>query len=82
MVIVGGGPVTVCGVQVAPGQLIAADADGVVAIPLDVEEDLAGICATIHERESAILAEVLAGTSLADARAAHGYHGLQRAETS
>ncbi|MEV4513361.1 RraA family protein [Dactylosporangium sp. NPDC049525] len=74
-----GRPVTIGGVQVAPGQLLVGDEDGVVAVPADVEERLAAICAEIHEREAAILADVLAGDTIAAARARHGYHALQRA---
>jgi regulator of RNase E activity RraA len=73
-------PVSVGGVNIAPGQLIIADDDGAVAVPRDVEDDLADICRTIHERESRIVEDVLAGRTLAAARAAHGYHLLQRNE--
>lgn len=71
-------PVSVAGVRIAPGQLIIADGDGAVTVPPDVEEDLAEICHSIHERESRIVEDVLAGRSLAESRAAHGYHLLQR----
>lgn len=71
-------PVSVAGVQIVPGQLIIADDDGAVTVPPDVEDELAGICRTIHEREERIVEDVLAGSSLAAARAAHGYHLLQR----
>jgi regulator of RNase E activity RraA len=77
-----GRPVTVGGVQVASGQLIVGDADGVVAVPPDVEDRLVVICEEIRERESAIVDDVLAGRSLAAARAANHYHELQRAGTS
>ena len=73
-----GRPVTVGGVQIAPGQLLVGDEDGVVAIPADVEDDLLDICAEIHEREAGIVADILAGGTLAAARARHGYHALQR----
>jgi regulator of RNase E activity RraA len=75
-------PITVSGVNIAPGQLIVADGDGAVAVPADVEERVLELCREIHERESAIVTEVLAGRSLADARASHGYHTLQRAEAT
>jgi regulator of RNase E activity RraA len=75
-----GGPVGVGGVQVRPGDLLVGDADGVVAVPREVEERVAGICAAVAASEDAILAEVLAGSRLADARRRHGYHRLQRAE--
>lgn len=73
-------PVSISGINVAPGQLIIADADGAVTVPADVEDELAEICRTIHEREERIVEDVLAGRSLAEARVAHGYHHLQRAE--
>ena len=38
--------------------------------------------AEIGAREEAIVTDVLAGTSLADARRRHGYHLLQRQETA
>lgn len=75
-----GRPVTVGGVQVAPGDLLLGDADGVVAVPSAVEEQVLEVCAGIAEREEAILADVLAGVSLAEARRKHGYHRLQRHE--
>jgi regulator of RNase E activity RraA len=75
-----GGPVSVGGVQVRPGDLLLGDADGVVAVPRDAEEQTLEICAGIAAREDAIVADVLAGTSLAEARRRHGYHLLQRAD--
>jgi len=41
----------------------------------------AEVCAQISAREEAILADVLGGTSLAEARRRHGYHLLQRPAT-
>jgi 4-hydroxy-4-methyl-2-oxoglutarate aldolase len=73
-----GRPVTVGGVQVRPGDLLVGDSDGVVAVPRDLAEGVAEICAQISAREEAILADVLGGTSLAEARSRHGYHFLQR----
>jgi regulator of RNase E activity RraA len=73
-------PVTVGGVQVRPGDLLLGDADGVVAVPHELADQVLEICTVIGEREEAILADVLAGRSLADARARHGYHLLQRKE--
>ncbi|WP_330176906.1 RraA family protein [Streptomyces sp. NBC_01498] len=73
-----GCPVGVAGIQVVPGQLIIADGDGAVTVPPDVEDELADICHSIHERESRIVEDVLAGRTLAESRAAHGYHLLQR----
>jgi 4-hydroxy-4-methyl-2-oxoglutarate aldolase len=71
-------PVSVGGCRIAPGDLLLGDNDGVVNLPgpllgaiLDVAEEIA--CA-----EAAIAADVAAGAPLGEARAAHGYHGLQR----
>ena len=77
-----GRPVSVGGVNVGPGDLLLGDADGVVAIPRDVEDQVLEICTGIAAREEAIVADVLSGTSLADARSRHGYHLLQRQETT
>jgi 4-hydroxy-4-methyl-2-oxoglutarate aldolase len=75
-------PVTVGGVHVRPGDLLLGDADGVLAVPAELAGQVLEICTVVEERESAILADVLAGSSLADARARHGYHLLQRKEAS
>ena len=71
-------PVTVGGVQVRPGDLLLGDADGVIAVPQEITDEVAEICAVISEREDAILKDVLAGSSIAEARRNHGYHLLQR----
>jgi 4-hydroxy-4-methyl-2-oxoglutarate aldolase len=75
-----GRPVSIGGVNVAAGDLLLGDADGVVAVPRDVEEQVLEVCAAIHAREEAIVADVLSGASLTEARARHGYHLLQRHE--
>lgn len=71
-------PVNIGGVKVSPGDLIVGDDDGVVRIPRDVEHEVLRLAAEIDEREDAILAAVLTGQTIADARAAQGYHTLQR----
>jgi regulator of RNase E activity RraA len=73
-----GGAVTVGGVHVDAGDLLLGDADGVVVVPRDVEDRVVEVCAAIAQREEAIVADVLSGTSLTEARARHGYHLLQR----
>jgi 4-hydroxy-4-methyl-2-oxoglutarate aldolase len=75
-------PVTVGGVQVRPGDLLLGDADGVLAVPAELVDRVLEVCTVISEREEGILADVLAGRSLATARARHGYHLLQRNEAS
>ncbi|MEV5411184.1 RraA family protein [Thermopolyspora sp. NPDC052614] len=71
-------PVNIGGVKVSPGDLLVGDDDGVVRIPRDVEDEVLRLAAEIDAREDAILAAVLAGASIAEAREAHGYHTLQR----
>jgi 4-hydroxy-4-methyl-2-oxoglutarate aldolase len=75
-----GRPVSVGGVQVRAGDLLLGDADGVLAVPRAMEEQVLEISTAIAEREDAIVADVLSGTSLAEARRRHGYHLLQRRE--
>lgn len=73
-----GAPVTIGGVQVRAGDLLVGDADGVLAIPRDVEDEVLAAATEITEREEKILAMALAGATIAQARAEFGYHGLQR----
>ncbi|WP_119696291.1 RraA family protein [Microbacterium halotolerans] len=73
-----GKPVTIGGVQVRAGDAIIGDADGVLVVAREIEDEVLEICESIHSRESAILEAVLAGSSLAEARSAQGYHVLQR----
>lgn len=75
------GVVTLGGVQIAAGTLLVGDDDGVVAISTDVEQDVIELARGIAEREEAIVADALAGASIAEARARHGYHVLQRKES-
>ncbi|WP_255621078.1 RraA family protein [Pseudonocardia sp. DSM 110487] len=75
-----GRPVSVGGVQVRAGDLLLGDADGVLAVPRAKEEQVLEISTAIAEREDAIIADVLSGTTLAEARVRHGYHLLQRRE--
>jgi regulator of RNase E activity RraA len=71
-------PVTLGDVQVSPGDLILGDADGVVVIPSGAEDSVLAVAREISEREAAIVADILSGSTLAAARTKHGYHKLQR----
>jgi 4-hydroxy-4-methyl-2-oxoglutarate aldolase len=73
-----GGVVTIGGVEVAPGDLLVGDDDGVVSIAAAVEQEVLEIARGIAEREAAIVSEALNGATIAEARARHGYHDLQR----
>ena len=69
-------PVTIGGTSVHPGDLIVGDDDGVIAIPQALVGDVARMAAEIAAIEERVLAAVAAGTSLAEARAANGYHAF------
>jgi 4-hydroxy-4-methyl-2-oxoglutarate aldolase len=75
-----GGTVTIGGVQVRAGDTLVGDSDGVLVVAREIEEDVLRIAEQISTRESAILADVLAGTSIGEARKRYGYHQLQRAD--
>lgn len=73
-----GGTVTIGGVAVSAADLLVGDDDGVVVIAAAAEDEVLALAREIAARETAILAEALAGASIAEARARHGYHVLQR----
>jgi 4-hydroxy-4-methyl-2-oxoglutarate aldolase len=54
-------PVDIGGVRIEPGDLVAADADGIVIVPLAHAEELVAAAAALETREREILAEVEAG---------------------
>lgn len=72
--------VSIGGRQVAPGDLVIGDIDGVIVIPKGIETRLLDVASEIHEREEGILARALSGATIAEARAVFGYHDLQRRE--
>jgi regulator of RNase E activity RraA len=75
-----GGVVNLGDVQVATGDLVVGDDDGVVVIPAGRVDEVLGLAVSISEREAAILADALGGGSLRGARERYGYHQLQRLE--
>ena len=70
-------PVVIDGVTVRPGDLVCCDEDGAVVVPAERTADVAEVAHQIEQVEARIVAAVLEGSTLADARAAHGYHSLQ-----
>ena len=70
-------PVSLGGVRVRPGDLLLGDADGVVVVPAEREEDVLGVALEIEAREEAIRGLVAGGARLDEARRQHGYHALQ-----
>jgi 4-hydroxy-4-methyl-2-oxoglutarate aldolase len=72
-----GEPLSIAGIEIEPGTLMCADADGVVAVPASLSEQVAEIAEHIEQVEQEIIAAVRSGSSLQAARAEHGYHALQ-----
>ena len=70
-------PVTLGGVCVEAADYLLGDGDGVVCVPAARITEVLDLASGIREAEDAIRAAVDAGSSLVDARAAHGYHTLQ-----
>src|SRR5690606_21844869 len=67
-------PVNIGDARVQPGDLIRGDADGVVAIPRSREEEILAVAEHIEEAEAKIRALLEQGKTIAEARAAMGYH--------
>ncbi len=73
-----GGPVAIGGVRVEPDDLLLGDADGLVAIPAARADEVIAAALEIERAEDAIREAIARGASLSQARAAVGYHTLQR----
>ena len=72
-----GKPVTVSGIEIHPGTLVCADADGVVAVPAAEAERIIETAEGIERIEAAVVAAARAGSTLRAARERLGYHTLQ-----
>lgn len=72
-----GVPVNIGDVRVCPGDLVRGDADGVVVIPKEHEDEVLASAEAIQNAEDAIRASVREGMTLRDAREKHRYHQLQ-----
>ena len=68
-------PLLVDGVTIHPGDWVCADADGALVVAADRE--VIEAAQRIERTEEAITNAVLAGSTLTQARATHGYHTLQ-----
>ena len=73
-----GEQLTVSGVDIHPGTIVCADADGVVAVPPAHAGRVADVAERIEQVEGQIVAAVHAGCTLREARETFGYHDLQR----
>ncbi|MGF6977599.1 regulator of RNase E activity RraA [Paraburkholderia sp. JPY465] len=65
-------------VRVASRDIVVADANGVVIVPRARARDVAATARQIEETESRIRDQLAQGKTLGEARAALGYHTLQR----
>ncbi|WP_062467414.1 RraA family protein [Demequina maris] len=57
-------PVTVGGVEIAPGDLVLADDDGVVVVPRAQEDEVLAAARRRAASESSVLTELLAGSTI------------------
>lgn len=73
-----GGPVSIGGVRIVPGDVLLGDSDGVVVIPAARIEHVAAIGREIAEAEARIRHALELGEGLRTAREGEGYHKLQR----
>jgi regulator of RNase E activity RraA len=65
-------------VRVASRDIVVADANGVVVVPRARAREVAATARQIEETESRIREQLAQGKTLGEARAALGYHTLQR----
>jgi regulator of RNase E activity RraA len=64
-------------VRVAPGDIVRGDADGVIVIPQEHEDQLLDAAEAIQSAEDSIRRSCRSGIRLDDARAQFNYHQLQ-----
>lgn len=75
-------PLEIAGVSIYPGDIVVGDDDGIVIVPRTRWKEVLDRAVLIEEVEDRVVATVLAGSSLRDARAQHGYHSLQTKKNS
>jgi 4-hydroxy-4-methyl-2-oxoglutarate aldolase len=71
-------PVSLGGVRVEPGDLLAGDGDGVVVVPRGREQEVLALAAEIDESEDRIRREIEQGSRLDEARKRHRYFTAQK----
>lgn len=74
--------VDVCGVSVAPGDLVCADGSGVVVVPREAVAGVAERTDRVRRTERRIIDAAMSGELLSEARARFGYHALARTPDS
>ncbi len=70
--------VTIGQAEIAPGDILIGDTDGVIAIPQAREEEVVTLAETIFAAEERIREAVAGGKRLDQARKDEAYHLLQR----
>jgi len=75
-----GVPVNIGDARVAPGDILKGDADGVIVIPKEHEEEVLKVAESIEEAEERIRQAVRGGMRLDEARKQMKYHQLQTRE--
>jgi len=70
-------PVSICGVQVKPGDIVMADENGALVIPLEFAEEVLESAKEIAKKEAIIEQYINKGIPLKEARKRTGYHTLQ-----
>jgi regulator of RNase E activity RraA len=75
-----GGAVSLGDVRVRPGDILLGDADGVVVVPHEREDEVLAIALRTRDFELRIIEGFRAGKRLKDARTEYGYHTLQRVQ--
>lgn len=73
-------PISICDIQVRPGDLVMGDQSGVLIIPNDKAEQILEAAIMIDETEERIIQEVKNGSTLIAARQKLKYDTLQRPE--
>ncbi|XAH26238.1 RraA family protein [Xylophilus sp. GW821-FHT01B05] len=71
-------PVSIGTARVAARDIVVADANGVVVVPRARAREVAAVARQIEAVEADIRAQIAQGKTLGQARAALGYHTLQR----
>ena len=70
-------PVTVGEIRVSPKDIVVGDADGVVVIPKEREQEVLETALSIEQAEEHIRQAIEQGSRLDEARKQFGYHNLQ-----
>ena len=71
-------PVSIGKARVVARDIVVADANGVLVVPRARAQEVAALARKIEAAESQIRAQIEQGKTLGEARAAMGYHTLQR----